>query len=129
MNHMKKLLVLFSLIGMLSLSGCKDFDDFDFSGTVVGYRYCTSMANFQDLGYIIHLDAPDTVGGTLVMNDGSKLNNVIVVYLSDRLLRDQTKLHGRMYLDPKFSKANCTLHSTGADKDLPEAVFTKIVID
>lgn len=127
---MKKYFMAMLLIACFSMVGCADYDDFEFEGTVVGYRFCTtlSMSDVQGVGYYVQLDSPDSVGGTVSI-DGASMDNVIVVYRADRVLRSDDHIHGRIYLDDKYSRANCTVHPTGAEKDLPEAVFTKIVVD
>lgn len=125
---MKKYYLLLLTAASLLFVGCRDYNDFEFEGTVVGYRYCSSLASIQDLGYFVRLDAPDSVGGSFSV-DGSTMKNVVVIYQSDRMLRDHDHIHGKIYLEPQYSKANCAIHSTGADKDLPEAVFTKLVVD
>lgn len=130
-RDMKKRFIFVVVIAMIStmLVSCRDYDDFEFSGQMVGYRFCSSMNSFQDLGYIVRIDSPDSIGGTLVGSDGETMDNVLVIYQSDRLLKDGQHIHGKIYLDSKFSKVNCNFHSTGPDKDLPEAVFTKLVVD
>lgn len=125
---MKKYFIMIAVMLCGIMTSCRDYDDFDFEGTVVGYRYCSSIGSVQDLGYFVKLDSPDSVGGSVEIN-GVKMDNVLVVYQSDRMLRNLDHIHGRLYLEPKYSKANCSVHATDVDKDLPEAVFTKIVRD
>lgn len=114
---MKKLL----LIPFLMLAfGCKNYDDFAFSGVVVDYEMCQSMFN---MGYAVMLTSPDTIGGTYITQEGKTYENVVVIYGSDRLLHPNDSISGRIYLDPLFSKTECNYHY---DRDVPEAVFTEL---
>ena len=96
---MKKALI-FPIIFLLFAS-CKNYDDFEFTGTVVDYEMCNGLS---DLGYAINLESPDTIGGTYKTRDSVIYNNVIIVYGADRLLKSQSHISGRIYMDHNYSK-------------------------
>ena len=117
---MKKIIILASV---LFLAACNNYDDFDFTGTVVDYEECMG-SNF---GYAVSLTSPDTIGGDYHARDGETYNNVVVIYGADRILKANANISGRIYLDPNFSKTECSIHYT--DNDVPEAVFTKLKVE
>ena len=102
------------------LSGCVHYDDFDFTGIVVDFEYCQGA---YELGYAVSLMTPDTIGGDYLTQDGDNYKHVVVIYGSDRLLHPGDSIGGRIYLDPNYSKTTCNYHY---DRDVPEAVFTKL---
>ena len=103
------------------LAACKNHDDFKFTGTVVDYEECNGIS---EMGYAIDLSSPDTIGGTYTTRSSKTYDNVVVVYGSDRILKENAKISGRMYIDNNYSRTTCSRHYT--DRDVPEAVFTKI---
>ncbi|MBQ9474427.1 MAG: hypothetical protein IJU81_08485 [Bacteroidales bacterium] len=107
---------------ILSLASCRHYDDFEIAGTVVEQEFCT---NLQNRGYVVALSSPEGVGGSYVCDDGSRYDNVVVVYNADRIIKKNAKITGRVYFDNNHSKAECTYHY---DRDCPEAVFTKLKI-
>ena len=117
---MKKAL-LFSVV--LLFAACNNYDDFEFTGKVIDYEECTG----SEFGYAVSLSSPDTIGGDYTNRDGEEYKNVVVVYGSDRLLKRNNLISGRIYLDPNYSHAECTWHYT--DRDVPEAVFTKLKVE
>jgi hypothetical protein len=117
---MKKAL-LFSAI--LLLAGCKNYDDFEFTGTVVDFEECTGSS----FGYAVNLTSPDTIGGDYTTHDCDMYQNVVVIYGADRLLKEGANISGRIYLDPNYSRTECTWRYT--DRDVPEAVFTKLKVE
>ncbi len=115
---MKK--ILLSLALMALATRCVHHDDFDIVGVVVDYEPCQSA---YEVGYAISLRSPDTIGGRYMTQQGEWKENVVVVYGADRLLHPNDSIKGSIYLDPGFSKATCIYHF---DRDVPEAVFTKL---
>ena len=112
------------LTAVLMLTACVDHDDFDFTGTVVDYELCNSIS---DVGYAINLSSPDTIGGTYTTRERVEYSNVVVVYGSDRIMHSGDKVSGRIYLDPNYSKTTCKYSYD--DRDVPEAVFTKLKVE
>ena len=115
---MKKLLLIISI--MLLASSCIDHDEFDFAGTVVDYEECNGIS---ELGYAVSLSSPDSIGKDYITRDGVTYHNVVVCYKANRMLRPNEKIKGSIYLDPKYSRTECYFHF---DRDVPEAVFTKV---
>ena len=114
--------ILFMAAAVFSFTSCKNYDDFEIAGTVVEQEFCT---NLQNRGYVVALSSPEGVGGSYVCDDGSRYDNVVVVYNADRIIRKNAEITGRIYFDNNHSKAECTYHY---DRDCPEAVFTKLKI-
>lgn len=122
---MKKYLLL--LFIPLLFCGCKKHvDEFAFKGTVVGYVQCsgivTSISEF-DMGYIIALDTPDSIGGDFTYNTKKVYHNCIVLYHTRSRFEDGEAVSGRMYLDDQYSAAYCNFH---IDTGLPEGVCLSI---
>ena len=105
------------------LAACSNYDDFEFTGTVVDYEMCNGIS---ELGYVVSLSAPDTIGGTYLTSEGKTATNAVVIYGSDRMLKQEDHIKGRIYLDPNYSKTTCNFHYT--DRDVPEAVFTELSV-
>lgn len=113
----------FLLPAALVLGGCIHYDDFEFTGTVIDYEFCSS---YTDYGYAIQLSSPDTIGGTYTTQNGDVFNNVVVLYQSPLLLKHNQHVSGRMFLDPKYSKTECNWHY---DRDTPEGRITDVKVD
>ena len=108
---------------LLLLAACSNYEDFEFTGKVVDYEQCTSGS----IGYAVSLTSPDTIGGEYTTRERETYQNVVVIYGADRLLKANSNISGRIYLDPNYSHAECTWHYT--DRDVPEAVFTKLKVE
>ena len=118
---MKKTLIIAAAI--VCFAACKHHDDFEFTGKVIDYEQCTG----SDFGYAVSLTSPDTIGGDYTNRDGEDYRNVVVIYGANRLLKKDNNISGRIYLDPNYSRTECTWHYT--DRDVPEAVFTKLKVE
>ena len=116
---MKKTIIISAAIFLFA--ACNNYEDFEFAGTVIDYEMCNGIS---DLGYAIDLSSPDTIGGDYTNRESETYHNVVVVYGADRMLRSGDKVSGRIYLDPNYSKTECSYNYT--DRDVPEAVFTKL---
>lgn len=123
---MKKTILL-SLLSLLFFSACKkNYDDFEFSGTVCGYMQCTLITqpiSEQDYGYYVSLDTPDTIGKEYYDPAGVRYENCVLLYRTYDRFKANQKISGRMYLDDSYSKAYCSYHST---MDIPEAVCVSL---
>ena len=124
---MKKTLLLPIMLLALAFAGCKDnYDDFEFSGTVVAMETCTSM---NDLGYAVSLSNPTDIGGDYKVSENETHHNVVVVYRADRMLKNHDHISGRIYLDPNHSKALCNYNYRSTTGDVPEACFTQLKVE
>lgn len=115
------------LCGSICLSSCKKHvDDFDFTGTVIGVRDCSSMSmsiSELDWGYIVEVSSPEGIGAEYYDNDGKKHTNVVILYGTKTRLSDQEKLSGRMYMDENYSRSYCNYHYSDG---VPEAVCSEL---
>lgn len=119
---MKKYLVIFLLVPFL-MCGCKKkVNDFPFEGTVVGFVQCTMMTTSItefDVGYVVNLASPDSVGGDYVGDNNKTYHNCVILYHTRTRFYDGDAIRGRMYLDDKYSAAYCNYHYK---LGIPEAV-------
>jgi hypothetical protein len=122
-----KRFVFFSTL-LLTLVGCTKVDEIDFRGTVIDTRECTASYVKPDLGYLVQLATPDSIGGTYITSDGVSHPNVVILYAPDRLLYRNDKIRGTFYLDDQYSRANCSIHWTDIDH-IPIGVFTSVSVD
>ncbi len=115
-----------ALLLTAALAACQKHPEVDFAGTVTGIRQCTGMYLDNNVGYIVQLDYPDSLGATITTDEGTA-SGIIVLYEPDRVIHVDDHIHGSFYLDDKYSRTNCSLHYT--DYELPEGVFTHISVD
>ncbi len=118
-------LLLTAIMAILAAS-CVKHPEIEFAGTVIDVRQCTGSYLDNNMGYVVQLEYPDSIGGTITTDDGTA-DGIIVLYEPDRVIRIDNHIHGSFYLDDKYSRANCSLHYT--DFDLPEGVFIKVSVD
>lgn len=124
---MKRISLALAFAFSLACASCiNTYDDFEFSGTVVGMEMCTSAV---DIGYAISLEVPDSVGADYTASNDSIYRHVVVVYNADRRLRYGDRVSGRLYLDPHHSEAECYYHYRSTTGEVPEACFTRLRID
>ncbi len=118
---MKKYLLLLA-IPLLFCSCKKRTDTFAFKGTVVYYLECTGMVSSiseYDMGYIISLTTPDSIGADFSTNNNTTHHNCVILYHTRSRFQNGDVISGQMYIDNKYSQAYCNFHhQTG----LPEAV-------
>jgi len=119
-----KMLVIATVVALTA--ACQKHPEIEFAGTVTGIRPCSESYLDNNVGYIVKLDYPDSIGGTLTTDDGTT-TGLIVLYEPDRLIRVDDHIRGSFYLDDKYSRANCALHYS--EIDLPEGVFTQVRVD
>ncbi len=122
---MKKYLI-FLLIPLL-LCGCKKrVDEFAFKGTVIGYMQCTGMVTSIsefDMGYVLALTIPDSVGADFTLPDNTTHHNCVVLFHTRSRFQNGDIISGRMYLDNDYSAAYCNFHQ---DFGIPEGVCTSL---
>ena len=116
------------LTAALLFTGCVEHEEISFEGVVVGTRGCSSILLDDNMGFIIKLFSPDSIGGTLTdANTGETMTNIVVLYEPPRLLYIRDTIHGTFYLDDKYSRANCSL--VWNEMNVPEGVFLKVIVD
>lgn len=115
----------------LAFTACVKHEEVSFSGQVVGIRNCSLTFNDANAGYIVQLETPEGVGGTVVSNDGQDtMHNLVVLYEPPKIMKVSTRLHGKFYFDDKYSKANgCVSWNDDNIGSLPEGVFTEVIVD
>lgn len=118
-------LLLFAL-PLLAVS-CVEREEISFEGMVVGTRGCSGIIMDDNMGFIVKLFSPDSIGGTLTSTDGETMTNVVVLYEPPRLIYIRDTIRGTFYLDDKYSRANCSL--VWDEMDLPEGVFLRVTVD
>ena len=118
-------LLLFAL-PLLAVS-CVEREEISFEGMVVGTRGCSGIIMDDNMGFIVKLFSPDSIGGTLTSTDGETMTNVVVLYEPPRLIYIRDTIRGTFYLDDKSSRANCSL--VWDEMDLPEGVFLRVTVD
>ena len=116
-----KVLMVIAVIALMA--SCSKKDEYDFSGTIVDARQCTTM---QLPGYVVALDKPADLGREYTLN-GTTYPNAVILYEPGHQLYKGDHINGSFYLDDKYSRANCTLHWN--DLKLPEGVFTSVSVD
>lgn len=98
----------------IAVAGCKKrTDTFAFEGTVVGDVMCTSMAasiSEFEIGYIVSLTTPDSIGGDYTNIEGDMCHNCVILYHTRSRFYMNDTLRGQMYLDNDYSAAYCNYH-------------------
>lgn len=113
---------------LLLLASCNKVDEIDFRGTVIDTRECTASYVKPDLGYLVALTTPDSLGGDYTTQDGITHHNVVILYAPDRLVYRNDKIRGTFYFDDQYSLTNCSIHWNDID-NIPIGVFTSISVD
>ncbi len=113
---------------LLLLASCNKVDEIDFRGTVIDTHECTASYVKPDLGYLVALTTPDSLGGDYTTQDGITHHNVVILYAPDRLVYRNDKIRGTFYFDDQYSLANCSIHWNDID-NIPIGVFTSISVD
>ncbi len=131
MQNKKQHTLLFVLglaftFSFFNLTSCAKHDEISFRGTVIDARECSASYTEPNIGYVVQLQKPDSIGKPYDHN-GNTYQNVVILYEPDRRIYKNDHIKGTFYLDNKYSRANCSLHWT--DYDLPEGVFTSVSVD
>lgn len=127
MKHCDFSKFLILLISCLFMASCVNREEIEFSGTVVGIRNCHASYLDQNAGYMVQLDTPEGVGGTVTGSDGTEMTDIIVLYEPPKHIMVEDHIHGTFYRDDKYSKANCDVHYN--DLPLPEGVILEVHVD
>lgn len=120
--------ILPAIAAILGLISCSKTDEIDFRGTVVDVRKCTASYVKPDLGYLVALTTPDSLGGVYTTDKGVTYHNVVILYAPDRLIKCNDPIRGTFYLDDQYSRANCSIHWNDID-NIPVGVFTSVSVD
>lgn len=123
---MKKTLLLVCTILLLAGACKKKVDTMEFSGIVVDCRECTgtgftSMSD-MDWGWVIALSKPDSVGAKYLNSEGKEYNNVVVMYGTHTLPKQNEKVSGELYFDKDYAASYCHYRNN----DLPQTVCEKL---
>lgn len=118
---------LLALLLPLAFVSCVEHEEVAFEGMVVGTRGCSGIVMDNNMGFIVKLFSPDSIGGTMTSTTGERMTNVIVLYEPPRILYVGDSIHGTFYLDDKYSRVNCSL--VWEEMNVPEGVFLKVVVD
>jgi len=106
-------------------AGCADYEEVNFRGKVIGIRECTASYLDQNVGYVVQLEYPEGIGGSITEGNNTG-DNLVVLYEPDRHIMIDDVISGTFYLDEKYSRANCSIRW---DYELPEGVFLKTKIE
>ena len=126
-NILRRILLTAATVLCLTLTSCVDHEEIAFEGVVVGTRGCSGLVMDNNMGFLVKLFSPDSIGGTLTSTEGETMTNVVVLYETPRVLYVRDTIHGTFYLDDKYSRANCSL--VWDEMNLPEGVFLRVVVD
>lgn len=124
---MKRSVFFSCLLAALLTTSCVEHEEISFEGVVVGTRGCSGILMDDNMGFIVKLFSPDSIGGTMTSTEGETMTNVIVLYEPPRLLYVRDTIRGTFYLDDKYSRANCSL--VWDEMNVPEGVFLKVVVE
>lgn len=119
--------LLLSALLALTATSCVEHEEISFEGVVVGTRGCSGILMDDNMGFIVKLFSPDSIGGNMTSTEGETMTNVIVLYEPPRLLYVRDTIRGTFYLDDKYSRANCSL--VWDEMNVPEGVFLKVVVE
>lgn len=110
------------LFAVAVFTSCKkDYEEVNFSGTVVG---CT-MCNTKTMGYVIELSSPEHYGKELAF-EGETYHNAVVAYESPKQLRDEQKVSGVMYKTEGYGAINCTMLYDYNSNNVQEVILLDI---
>lgn len=115
---MKKILFLALAASMLAVACNRDIDEFRFTGKVVGGKMCSS----SQIGYVINILSPDSIGKAYTGADGT-YSNAVMAYRASRLLKDGDTIYGVAYLTESYAALNCF---GIIDNDLPEVILLSV---
>ena len=91
---------------------------FHFPRNFNGPYRSASISEF-DIGYVVSLTVPDSIGGVFTDPSGKKYSNCVVIYRTRARYYVEDRIKGTMYLDDQYSAAYCTYH---VHLNIPEGV-------
>ena len=115
---MKKALLL-ALTVFLAATACnRDIEEFHFTGRVIGGEMCSS----SQIGYVIDILSPDSIGGSYTGVGGSS-NNAVMGYRASRILHNGDTINGVAYITESYAALNCF---GIIDNNLPEVILLSV---
>lgn len=101
---MKHKIIISSLIlSFFAFSGCKkNYEEFYFSGKVVGAQICSST----QLSYMIDITYPEGLGDTITTSYG-KFQHAVMAYHPPRRMTENEVVYGVAYRTKDWGKLNC----------------------
>jgi len=96
----------------------RDIDEFKFTGRVIGGEMCSS----SQIGYIVDILSPDSIGASYTNSYGTS-NNAVMAYKSPRLLKAGDTIHGVAYSTESYAALNCF---GIIDNGLPEVILLSV---
>ncbi|MBQ6097572.1 MAG: hypothetical protein IKR79_02495 [Bacteroidales bacterium] len=115
---MKKTILLALATALLATACNSDIDEFSFSGRVIGGEMCSS----SQLGYVIDIFSPDSIGSSFTGVSGTS-HNAVMAYKSPRLLKAGDTIYGVAYSTESYAALNCF---GIIDNGLPEVILLSI---
>ena len=112
----------------LLMNACSKYTEIDFSGVVIDTRACSNSVVKPDLGYLVNISSPDSIGSSYTLANGTTYRNVVILYAPDRLIYLGDHLSGSFYFDDEYPRANCSIHWNDIDQ-IPIGVFTAVTVD
>lgn len=111
--------LVIALITTTLLGACnRDIEEFRFTGHVVGAEMCSS----SQIGYIIDILEPDSIGSTYSNSNGT-FRNAVMGYKASRLLHQGDTIAGVAYFTESYAALNCF---GIIDNDLPEVILLSV---
>ncbi len=117
--------------GLLLLCvSCVKHDELSFSGTMIGVLNCSASFTDMNAGYLVQLETPSDIGKQITTSSGEVLENIIVLYEAPRIIQAPTHIHGKFYIDNKYSRVSgCVQWDNEEINNLPQGVFTEMIVD
>ena len=101
------------------LGACnRDIEEFRFTGHVVGAEMCSS----SQLGYVIDIFTPDSIGNRYSSADGT-FEHAVMGYKSPKLLHHGDTISGVAYFTESYAALNCF---GIIDNNLPEIILLSV---
>ena len=76
----------------------------------------------MDWGWVIALQYPDSMGVDYTNSEGQRFKNVVVMYGTGSLPKQNQKVSGKLYRDENYANSYCRIRF----KDLPQTVCSKL---
>lgn len=112
-----KIFLIIIFISTLLVS-CGDDEEFRFVGKVIGGRLCSPSL----VGYIIEIQSPDDIGGTITIGN-TTYNNTVMAYRASRILHNGEIVYGVAHKTSSFAALNC---QGLIEEDLPEIILLSV---
>ncbi|MBP5547971.1 MAG: hypothetical protein J6X58_03645 [Bacteroidales bacterium] len=108
-----------ALAATLLFAACNnDIDEFRFKGHVVGAEMCSS----SQIGYVIDILSPDSIGGEILL-DGATYRNAVMGYKASRILHQGDTFYGVAHFTESYAALNCF---GLINNNLPEVILLSV---